>query len=101
MNMLCKFICKADVALRPLAYAQLQKWYDRVMQHFVISDNHSEFNLEIKLNATNKDNIFYILYTKSTSTDQQSLILFLAVSKVNKASLAILPSLLKYTHFCQ
>jgi len=59
MDILCKFICKADVTLRPLAYAQLQKRYHHVIQHFVVSGSPPEFKSGMKLNGTNKGHTLY------------------------------------------
>lgn len=104
MNILCKFICKADVTLRPLAHAQLQIGTTvscSILLVLAIPLNLSKSGM--KVNGT-KAIYFTLLYTKTTSTDQHplsNLVGFLAVSRVNKAVVAIVPSLQKYPQFCQ
>lgn len=77
--------------------------YHNVMQSFVVFGNPPEFESGMKVNGTNYI-YFTLLYTKITSTDQHplsKLVGFLAVSRVNEAVVAIVPSLQKYPQFCQ
>lgn len=97
MNIPCKFICKADVTLRPLARVQLQERYHRVTHYFAAPGNAPEFKSGTKQHRT-KATYFTLLRTTRTSTEQRPppstpAAGFLAVCRANKAAAAVAPSL--------